>query len=69
MLTAFGQSRRQAAAPAGLCPYNRDSGLPMDRQTLHQRWRGRNLRRASLYMAALSASRNNHLLKPGFMTA
>ena len=54
-------NRGQAAALAGLCPYNRDSG----------QWAGKRCIRGgraevcrALYMAALSASRSNHRLKP-----
>ena len=53
-------NRRQAAALAGLCPYNRDSGQWTGKRCLSG---GRAEVRRSLYMAALSASRSNHLLK------
>ena len=54
-------NRRQAAALAGLCPYNRDSGQWAGKRCISG---GRAEVRRALYMAALSASRNNHLLKP-----
>jgi len=54
-------NRREAAALAGLAPFNRDSGT----------WRGqrrvcggRSLVRRGLYMAALTAARRNHILAP-----
>jgi transposase len=54
-------NRRQAAALAGLCPYNRDSGQWAGKRCIS----GDRLEvRRALYMAALSASRSNHLLKP-----
>lgn len=54
-------NRRQAAALAGLCPYNRDSGQWAGKRCISG---GRSEVRRALYMAALSASRRNHLLKP-----
>ncbi len=54
-------NRRQAAALAGLRPYNRDSGQWAGKRCIHG---GRAGVRRALYMAALSASRSNHLLKP-----
>lgn len=54
-------NRRQAAALAGLCPYNRDSGQWAGKRCISG---GRPEVRRALYMAALSASRSNHLLKP-----
>jgi transposase len=54
-------NRRQAAALAGLCPYNRDSGQWAGKRRISG---GRAEVRRALYMAALSASRSNHLLKP-----
>jgi transposase len=54
-------NRRQAAALAGLCPYNRDSGQWAGQRCIHG---GRAEVRRALYMAALSASRSNPLLKP-----
>ena len=61
-LPELGQlNRRQAAALAGLCPYNRDSGQWAGKRCISG---GRAEVRRALYMAALSASRSNHLLKP-----
>jgi transposase len=54
-------NRRQAAALAGLCPYNRDSGQWAGKRCISG---GRAEVRRALYMAALSASRSNHLLNP-----
>ena len=54
-------NRRQAAALAGLAPYNRDSGKWAGKRCISG---GRAEVRRALYMAALSASRSNHLLKP-----
>jgi transposase len=54
-------NRRQAAALAGLCPYNRDSGQWAGKRCISG---GRSEVRRALYMAALAASRSNHLLKP-----
>lgn len=54
-------NRRQTAALAGLCPYNRDSGQWAGKRCISG---GRPEVRRALYMAALSASRSNHLLKP-----
>lgn len=54
-------NRRQAAALAGLSPYNRDSGQWAGKRCISG---GRAEVRRALYMAALSASRSNHLLKP-----
>lgn len=55
--------RGQAAALAGLAPYNHDSG-PMrgKRHIAH----GRPLARRALYMAALVASRHNPILSPAY---
>lgn len=53
-------NRRQAAALAGLCPYNRDSGQWAGKRCISG---GRAEVRRALYMAALSASRSNHLLQ------
>lgn len=53
-------NRRQAAALAGLCPYNRDSGKWAGRRCISG---GRTEVRRALYMAALSASRSNPLLR------
>ena len=54
-------NRRQAAALAGLCPYNRESGQWAGKRCISG---GRAEVRRALYMAALAASRSNHLLKP-----
>lgn len=54
-------NRGQAAALAGLAPYNRDSGKWAGQRSIRG---GRAALRCGLYMAALSASRSNHLLKP-----
>lgn len=54
-------NRRQAAALAGLSPYNRDSGKWTGKRYIGG---GRAGVRRALYMAALSASRSNHILKP-----
>ena len=54
-------NRRQAAALAGLAPYNRDSGTWAGHRHISG---GRADVRSALYMAALSASRSNHLLTP-----
>jgi transposase len=53
-------NRGQAAALAGLCPYNRDSGKWAGKRCISG---GRAEVRRALYMAALSASRCNPLLK------
>lgn len=52
--------RHQAAALAGLAPYNRDSGAWAGQRCIHG---GRPALRRALYMAALSASRTNPILK------
>ena len=54
-------NRRQAAALAGLAPYNRDSGQWAGQRHIRG---GRADVRRGLYLAALAASRSNHLLKP-----
>lgn len=54
-------TRRQVAALAGLAPYARQSGKWRGRSTIGG---GRAHVRAALYMAALSASRNNPVLHP-----
>ena len=54
-------NRQPAAALAGRCPYNRDSGQGAGKRCISG---GRAEVRRALYMAALSASRSNHLLKP-----
>jgi transposase len=53
--------RKQVAALAGLAPLNRDSGTWRGRRMI---WGGRASVRAALYMAALVASRRNHLIAP-----
>jgi transposase len=53
-------SRRQIAALVGVAPINRDSGTMRGRRTT---WAGRAKVRATLYMAALVASRHNSVLK------
>lgn len=52
---------KQAAALAGLAPFNRDSGQMRGRRTC---WGGRPELRAALYMAALTAGRWNPKIKP-----
>ena len=60
-LPELGQlNRRQAAALAGLCPYNRESGQWVGQRCISG---GRSEVRRALYMAALSASRRNKQLK------
>lgn len=54
-------SRQQAAALAGLCPYNRDSGQWAGKRCIGG---GRTDVRRALYMAALTASQHNRVLKP-----
>jgi transposase len=70
-LPELGQlNRKQIAALAGLAPYNCDSGLMKGKRAI---WGGRAPVRNTLYMAALSASRCNpvirrffaHLIKQG----
>ena len=53
-------NRRQVAALAGVCPYNRDSGQWAGKRHIYG---GRTDVRPVLYMAALSASRRNPILK------
>ena len=53
-------SRRQIAALAGLAPYDHDSGVFRGRRSI---WGGRSEVRRMLYMAALSASRANPVLR------
>ncbi len=56
-LPELGQlSRRQIAALAGVCPFNRDSGTLRGRRMI---WGGRKDVRAVLYMATLTAARWN----------
>ena len=54
-------NRRQAAALAGLCPDNRDCGQWAGKRCIGG---GRADVRRALYMAAVSASQSNKLLKP-----
>jgi transposase len=53
-------NRRQIAALVGVAPFNRDSGKLKGRRSV---WGGRAPARASLYMAALVASRWNPVIK------
>lgn len=53
-------NRQQIAALAGLAPYNRDSGPRQGRRRI---FGGRTSVRCVLYMAALSASRHNPVLR------
>jgi transposase len=52
-------NRRKIAALVGVAPLNRDSGTMRGRRTV---WGGRAKLRAVLYMAALVASRRNHII-------
>jgi transposase len=52
-------NRREAAALAGLAPFNRDSGSIQAKRTI---FGGRRALRSGLYMAALSAARCNPIL-------
>ena len=52
--------RRQIAALVGVAPFNRDSGRMRGKRTI---WGGRANVRATLYMAALVASKHNPVLK------
>lgn len=54
-------ARGQAAALAGLAPYNHDSGPQRGQRHIAH---GRPLARGALYMAALAAARYNPVLKP-----
>jgi transposase len=54
-------NRRQAAALAGLAPFNRDSGSMRGKRTI---FGGRRAVRTGLYMAAVAAARHNHILAP-----
>lgn len=54
-------NRAQAAALAGLAPFNRDSGSMRGKRTI---FGGRRAVRTGLYMAALAAARYNHVLAP-----
>ena len=53
-------SRREIAALAGLAPYDFDTGTFKGRRVI---WGGRHEVRRVIYMAALTASRSNPLLK------
>lgn len=53
-------SKRQTAALAGLAPYNHDSGLHRGSRSIKG---GRRKLRTALYMAALTASRYNPILR------
>lgn len=52
--------RRQVAALIGVAPLNRDSGKMRGKRSV---WGGRTRVRAALYMATLSASRHNPVIK------
>ena len=54
-------NRAQAAALAGLAPFNRDSGSMRGKRTI---FGGRRTVRTGLYMAAVTAARYNHILAP-----
>ncbi len=61
-LTELGTlNRREIATLVGVAPLNRDSGTWRGRRRI---WGGRAQIRAALYMAALSASRHNPVIKP-----
>ena len=53
-------NRKQIAALVGVAPFNRDSGPRRGKRSV---WGGRSRVRATLYMAALSASRYNPVLR------
>jgi transposase len=53
-------NRHQAAALAGLAPFNRDSGQYRGKRSI---WGGRASVRLALYMAALSAKRHNPVIR------
>jgi transposase len=53
-------SKNQVAALAGLAPFNRDSGLSRGTRSIHG---GRRAVRCALFMAAVTASRFNPILK------
>ena len=60
-LPELGQlNRKQIAALAGVAPFSRDSGTLRGKRTV---WGGRRQLRRVLYMAALSASRSNPILR------
>lgn len=52
--------RREIAALVGVAPFNRDSGTLRGKRTV---WGGRSRVRATLYMAALTATRYNSVIK------
>jgi transposase len=61
-LTELGTlNRREIATLVGVAPLNRDSGNFRGKRMV---WGGRAQVRAALYMAALSASRHNPVIKP-----
>ncbi|MEO7861800.1 MAG: IS110 family transposase [Nitrospirales bacterium] len=61
-LTELGTlNRREIATLVGVAPFNRDSGKFRGKRMV---WGGRAQVRAALYMAALSASRHNPVIKP-----
>jgi transposase len=53
-------NEREISALVSVCPFSRDSGTIRGRRTI---WGGRARVRASLYMAALVASRHNSVIK------
>lgn len=53
-------NRKEIAALVGVAPFNRDSGRWRGKRTT---WGGRSSVRAALYMAALSASRHNPVIR------
>ena len=52
--------RREISALVGVCPYSRDSGRYRGRRSI---WGGRAVVRATLYMAAIVASRHNPVIR------
>ncbi len=54
-------NRKQIAALVGVAPFNCDSGKMRGKRTI---WGGRACVRNALYMAALSASRHNPVIRP-----
>ncbi len=58
-------NRNQAAALAGVAPFNRDSGSLRGTRRIHG---GRPEVRQALYMAAVSASRHNEILRVAYQT-
>lgn len=53
-------TRRQLGALVGVCPYTHDSGKMKGKRAI---WGGRSAVRAALYMAVLTAKRNNETIK------